>query len=113
MRLALCIGLLSLLTVQTSFAQGTDSGAEPAASDFTPIHHNLRVTLDPENNRLEVTDTIDLPERFGRGHIVFALNTNLHSTNHSRGLRATGLSVQILAYVINETGGIVATTKLS
>ena len=110
MRLALCIGLLSLLTVQTSFAQGTDSGAEPAASDFTPIHHNLRVTLDPENNRLEVTDTIDLPERFGRSDIAFALNSNLQITNRPRGLRETGLSPQELAQGINETGGIAASS---
>ena len=97
MRLALCIGFLGLLTLQTSFAQGIDSGAEPAASDITPIHHSLRVTLDPENNRLEVTDTIDLPERFGRSEIVFALNSNLQITNRPRGLRETGLSVQELA----------------
>lgn len=110
MRLALCIGLLSLLTVQTSFGQGTDSGAEPAASDFTPIHHSLRVTLDPENNRLEVTDTIDLPERFGRSDIAFALNSNLQITNRPRGLRETGLSAQELAQGINETGGIAASS---
>ena len=103
---SLVIGLLSLVSVQTLFAQEPDEAVNASAAERAPVHHSLTVTIDPYNNRLEVTDRIDLPESFGRSDIAFALNANLNITNRPRGLRETGSVSAEPAQGINETGGL-------
>ena len=105
---SLVIGLLSLVSVQTLFAQEPDEAANASAAERAPVHHSLTVTIDPYNNRLEVTDRIDLPESFGRSDIAFSLNANLNITNRPRGLRETGSVSAEPAQGINETGGLAA-----
>ena len=105
---SLVIGFLGLVSLQTLFAQDLEEAANAAAAERAPVHHSLTVTIDPHNNRLEVTDKIDLPENFGRSDIVFELNANLQITNRPRGLRETGGVSAELAQGINETGGLAA-----
>src|SRR6056300_1559153 len=105
---SLVIGFLGLVSLKTLFAQDLEEAANATAADRAPVHHSLTVTIDPQNNHLEVTDKIDLPENFGRSDIVFELNANLQITNRPRGLRKTGGVSAELAQGINETGGLAA-----
>ena len=52
-----------------------------------PVHHSLRVVLDPANNHIAVEDTINLPAIPASNQLEFALNSNLTITSNSGNLQ--------------------------
>ena len=99
-----CLGFSFLLAAGAAFAQSVSSDTQPQASQ--PVHHQLRVILDPANNFISVEDSVTLPEGAARGEIVFTLNSELTINNRPRGLRELGAMQTTRAQGINETGGL-------
>lgn len=69
-----------------------------------PIHHSLRVVLDPFNQSLIVEDTITFPESANLTELEFSLNENLAITNNSGNLNQLPTSNPTRGIGINNTG---------
>ncbi len=98
----LCSLILAALCSSALAQQNVDAAKQ------LPVHHQLRVSVDPANNFIEVRDTITLPESYGRDDIGFVLNENLAIENRPRDLQRVGVSSQGQAVGINEMGGLAA-----
>ena len=48
-----------------------------------PIHHSLKISLDPMNRAITVEDTISFPEEFLSASVNFELNSNLSISDNS------------------------------
>ncbi len=57
----------------------------PAAA--RPVHHSLRVMIDPDSHRISVEDTINLPLVPANSLLTFELNSNLTITRNSGNLQ--------------------------
>lgn len=104
--LASLLAAISLLSVSAAMAQD-DLLAE---SEPLPVHHSLRVILDPQNQSISVEDTVSLPESMLGLPLTFSLNSNLGISNNSRRLQALASDPAADVPGINNTGGLAAAT---
>ena len=51
------------------------------------VHHELDVRVDPETSRVDVTDTISIPDTMQLGDLVFSLHEGLSPQSITRGVR--------------------------
>jgi aminopeptidase N len=72
--------------------------------EIEPIHHSLRIALDPFNQSLIVEDTITFPDTTNLADIKFSLNENLAITNNSGTLSQLPASTPARGIGINNTG---------
>ena len=84
--------------------------AEPQEPD-PPIHHSLKVLLDPIGRQITVEDTITFPEQLQQAEISFALNSNLAISNFSGDLQQLSNNAPETNVGINATGGLAAATN--
>jgi aminopeptidase N len=69
-----------------------------------PIHHSLRIVLDPFNQSLSVEDTITFPESADLAELEFSLNKNLVITNNSGRLSKLPAPTSTRGIGTNNTG---------
>jgi aminopeptidase N len=82
----------------------TLSPAPNAVIQVKPIHHSLRIVLDPFNQSIIVEDTITFPDSSDRTELEFSLNKNLAITNNSGSLSKLPASTPTRGIGINNTG---------
>lgn len=82
-----------------------------SAVQLSPIHHSLRVVLDPFNQSLIVEDTITFPESANLTDLEFSLNENLIITNNSGNLNRLPASTSTRGIGINNTGAQTANSN--
>ena len=85
-------------------ATPTTTPSAISAVQIKPIHHSLRVTLDPFNQSLIVEDTITFPDTTILADIKFSLNENLAITNNSGTLSQLPASTPSRGTGINNAG---------
>jgi aminopeptidase N len=95
---------IALGQIQSQFAQTTAPEPTP------PIHHSLKVLLDPLARQITVEDTISFPEELQTPSITFELNSNLAISNNSGSLQQLSNNVPDENIGINATGGLAAGT---
>lgn len=104
-------GLASLAAVCTLLIASALAQDEPLApSEPQPVHHSLRVILDPQNQTISVEDTVSLPESMLGLPLTFSLNSNLGISNNSRRLQVLTSDPAAAEPGINNTGGLAAAT---
>lgn len=104
--LSSCLGIWLLIIADAALAQTAANTIQAQAAPQAPVHHQLRVLLDPANNFISVEDSVTLPESMARDEVVFTLNSELAFNNRPRGLRELGAIESMQAQGINETGGL-------
>lgn len=87
---------------QNTSSQGVVS--QVSAVQERPIHHSLRIVIDPFNQSLSVEDTITFPESTDLTAIEFSLNDNLVISNNSGNLNKLTAPAPSRAVGINNTG---------
>lgn len=75
-----------------------------------PVHHSLRIILDPVNHQITVEDTINLASLPPDNLLRFALNSNLIISNNSGSLQRVATPFQIAIAGSNAGGGLAAPT---
>ena len=75
-----------------------------------PIHHSLKILLDPIARRITVEDTISFPEELRASSKTFELNNNLVISENSGSLQQLSNNVPEENIGINATGGLAAAT---
>jgi len=76
-----------------------------------PIHHSLKISLDPMNRAITVEDTISFPEEFLSASVNFELNSNLSISDNSGTLEQLTSNESETNVGINTSGGLVAGTN--
>ncbi|MFL2856738.1 MAG: M28 family peptidase [Pseudohongiellaceae bacterium] len=76
-----------------------------------PIHHSLKILLDPMNRAITVEDSISFPEEFHSTSVDFELNSNLSISNNSGTLQQLTGNAPDTNVGINATGGLAAGTN--
>ena len=99
---AICLLLLS----QLATAQIPEEAA-PAP----PVHHSLRIVLDPDNHRITVEDTINLAVVPANNLLRFSLNSNLTISNNSGSLQTLSVLAQSISTGGNTMSGETAPTR--
>ena len=80
------------------------------SSESAPIHHSLKVILDPQSQSIAVEDTVTLPDSMLGSSLNFSLNSNLRISNNARRLQALAADPASDLPGINNTGGLAAAT---
>ncbi len=62
-----------------------------SAQPDAPVHHSMKVLLDPQAGRIAVEDTVTRPPAWRRDALTFTLNSNLAVTGHPGELRSRPL----------------------
>ena len=76
-----------------------------------PIHHSLKILLDPMNRAITVEDSISFPEEFHSTSVDFELNSNLSISNNSGTLQQLTGNAPDTNVGINAPGGLGAGTN--
>ncbi len=75
-----------------------------------PVHHSLKIVLDPATHRIQVEDTIALSALPADNILRFSLNSNLTITNNIGSLQRQTPSLASAFAGVNATGGLTAPT---
>ncbi len=87
------------------------SSQEQLQTPEPPIHHSLKILLDPQNRQISVEDTISFPEHLRAPNIRFELNSNLSISNFSGSLQQLSGNAPDTNVGINATGGLAASSN--
>lgn len=91
-----------LVLCQFAFAQ------PPANTPLRPVHHSLKIVLDPVNHSIQVEDTINLTALPADNVLRFSLNSNLTITNNIGSLQRQTPSLVNAITGGNASGGLAA-----
>lgn len=93
-----------LVLCQFAFAQ------LPASTSQRPVHHSLKIVLDPANHGIQVEDTITLPVMPADNILRFSLNSNLTINNNIGSLQRLAPSLASVISGSNAMSGVAAPT---
>lgn len=82
-----------------------------APAPTRPVHHSLRIILDPINHQITVEDTINLAALPPDNLLRFSLNSNLAISNNSGSLQRVAAPPQVAIPGSNAVGGLAAPTN--
>lgn len=78
---------LTVLLLCLGLPPASAQNLAPTVVPAMPVHHSLKVTVDPDNHHINVEDTINLPAVPANNRLSFFLNSNLTITSNTGSLQ--------------------------